>query len=796
MALSIDLHDPFGQRRDRKLAGFDINLLPLNLSDGRNIGELSGLFLYTAPKKTEKSRQSDIFIVLIHVDNTRPDDRQLREWAEILSLAYFSARGSLTMGVSAAVKALADHLAKSKKIKVMPVIFLNIAVLHERSLLAAHTGPVNTTVISSDHVQNFCNEASLPLQLKNNELSFFSADVHSEDIILLCPYVPADWTNASIMEVASDSPLNAIRFLLDRSGGNLKAAVIQLKTGTGQILYRTRTTITANIKPEFDDKLERMPETGRRRSSDVVSRSAYISGANDPGPEKPLFRQRRSSEFFDEQNNNIPDSGKAAEVSEISGTETDNPDSLTGEKELPGSQTLEFRFKELPTVKKPEFDAEDTTIHEENSTDDAGSAAELPDVRFIKKKSGKTKKRNIGQLLLIIAGGVLIPLAVVFILFLIYSGRSQNQIQRDYLNRAVQSAREALTETVPKQQEALWTDTVNYASRAAGYGKSETASALRRQAIEQLDRINGGISTVYNYASSSMLPRGLNITEIAASGQYTYALDSTSGAVLRFVSSGSGLALDSSFSCQPGVYRELGSDASNIQVGPLVDFAVLPAGSPHSFVLAGVDAKANVLYCSGFTENRAGKLIQPEIERLSVDAVTFLGNSLYILDTQASAVWEYIYSKSDGFNFEPSNYYGSYSPYLTDAVDFTMYKDYAYFLRSNGTLLICDYTAYRPDCRPMTEIQNEDHTAYVDLSLHNFKKIMVNSSPDNSIYLMDSKLMTLLNISVKGNYIRYIVPNRTSADLAQAASATGFGITGQNRLLWSYKNDLYIGNMP
>lgn len=71
---------------------------------------------------------------------------------------------------------------------------------------------------------------------------------------------------------------------------------------------------------------------------------------------------------------------------------------------------------------------------------------------------------------------------------------------------------------------------------------------------------------------------------------------------------------------------------------------------------------------------------------------------------------------------------------------------------------------------------------------------MVNSSPDNSIYLMDAKLQTLLNISVKGNFIRYIVPNRTSADLMR--TATGFGITGQNRLLWSYKNDLYLGNMP
>ena len=289
---------------------------------------------------------------------------------------------------------------------------------------------------------------------------------------------------------------------------------------------------------------------------------------------------------------------------------------------------------------------------------------------------------------------------------------------------------------------------------------------------------------------------GLNITEIQASGQYTYALDSTSGSVFRFVSSGAGLSLDSTFSCTPGIYKEFGNESENIKVGALVDFVVLPSGNPHSFVLAGVDSDATVLYCSSFTSNQAAKLIKPNTEKFSVDSITLSENALYVLDTQASAVWEFIYSKADGFAFEPSNFYGSYSPYLSDVIDFTIYKDYAYYLKANGTLLICDYTGYRPDCQTITDVENDSQTNHIDLSLHNFKKIMVNSSPDNSIYIMDSHLQSILNLSVKGNFIRYIVPNRTVEDISQISDATGFGITGQNRLLWGYKNDLYIGNMP
>ena len=93
-------------------------------------------------------------------------------------------------------------------------------------------------------------------------------------------------------------------------------------------------------------------------------------------------------------------------------------------------------------------------------------------------------------------------------------------------------------------------------------------------------------------------------------------------------------------------------------------------------------------------------------------------------------------------------------------------------------------------------MQSDDGTASIDLTLHRFKKIMVNNSPDNSVYIMDARLQSLLNLSVKGNFIRYIVPNRSSEDVSQIADATGFGITGQNRLLWGYKNDLYIGYMP
>ena len=766
----------FGKREPSQGGIFDINILPMNLSEGRNIGDLSGLFVFTAPPKAGNNRQNEILFILFYVDNIQISNSRMKQWAVLLSDTYYASRGSFTMGMSTAVKKLSSFMEKDTQGQIMPTIFMNAAVLRERTLMIAHAGPVHSTIISSDKVQNFNNESCLPIQLKNNELSFFTADVHSEDIILLCPNVPTDWTNSAILEVTGDSPLNAIRFLLDRSGGNLQAAVIQLKRGKGQITIRSKTAITANV--EFEN-------TSNKPVSNIITRPL----TEITSEEKPLFRKRSAAEIFYSESS--APKGKSEDTiqkdSEPESTEQIDGKSLTGEQQLPGAEDLPYDFSESDSTEK----IDDPIKRKPKS----GGIT-----RKQKSSSGRKteNKFNFKRFAIILLCGMLIPIIVVSVLFFIYSGRSKDQLHREYLSYAIAAAQKALIADTAKSQEMLWKESLDYTDKALSYDFSPAANDLRKEAINKLDKINGGISTVYSYANTNKLPQGLNITEIASSGQYTYALDATSGSVMRFVASGNGVSLDNSFSCTPGTFPELGSEekSSSVHVGALVDFTLLPSGNPHSFVLAGIDKDANVLYCSGFKSNQAGKLRKPETGKFEIKSVAFSNNSMYILDPQASAVWEFLFSSSDGFAYEPSNYYGSYSPYLSDVVDFTMYKEFSFFLRDNGTLLVCDYTGYRPVCSNITEVWSPDRNAYLNLENHDFRKIILNASPDNSIYIMDAKLQSVLNLSTKTNYIRYIVPNRTTEEISRYSSATAFGITGQNRLLWGYRNDLYIANMP
>ena len=522
----------FRNRPQNRQQVFDISILPLNLSEGRNIGELPGLFLYKAPQKSDSSKQSDVLVLLLFTYSAQTDTGLLKTWADIISNTYFSSRGSITTGINEAVKKLSAYIKKENKNKIPPSISMNLAVIRDRTIMFSHAGPVHSTVISADNVQNFSNEACLPIQLQQNELSFFTSDIHTEDIILLCPKVPSDWTNSAIMEVAGDSPLNAIRFLLDRSGGDLQAAVIQLRTGKGNITFRNKTSITANIQLENPD-INEFNKTSKNVSSKHESGSKYDQ-SSERTADKPLMRQRKTADLFSDehsktdsmkkkesetQTNELP--SQEAEPQEI---EKENPD--TSKAELPGSQDLPFDFTEISGSKHDNKPKSERYKQAEKSKEKTKPATKIKE---------KKEKFNLQRFIVILVCGLLIPIIVVSVLFFIYSDRSKDQLHREYLSLAVTAAQKALSESNPFNKESLWTEALSYSEQSLSYGTSPAAEDMRKEATTQIDHINGGISAIYSYANQNKLPQGLTLTEILSSGQYTYALDSKSGSVLPLV---------------------------------------------------------------------------------------------------------------------------------------------------------------------------------------------------------------------------------------------------------------------
>lgn len=794
---------------------FDLNVLPMNLNNGRNLGELPGLQVFPASRRAEKSRQNDVLILLITVEKKPVSVREYEEWGKIFSEAYFSARGSFTMGITAAVKKISKFLEQSFPGNLLPNIFLNIAVLRGRTLMIGHVGPVNTTIVFSDHVDNFNDESFPGLGKTGQVVRFFQSDIHSGDLILMCPRAPQGWTNEAILDATSESPLNVIRYLLDQARGNLQGAVVQIKAGTGEILYRYKPPITANIALGYenipaDDSAVPVPKSkvpvsseGRYGSAADSAQTAENTGlllGNDAESERPVYRLRVPFDPFpsDEQEAPQPLRSAAKEIPEIPDPPVSLPDADMLNSDETGSEPPAAPFDAVA----------------ESATDLSGSNAETNDEKEpdpIERtrdsvnpvpSGGKGNlspgKGTIKKILMVLVLCIVIPVLIAVTLSRFYSARGKNQFYRESLENAVSTAKIAVEQTEPELERISWEKVLEYLDEADAFGTSKAASDLRNQAYDVLDSLENGRKTIYHYALADQLPKTANLTAVESTSQYIYALDENSGSILRLFVYNTGLTLDRNFQCGPGSYAEFGSAASNdsipVTVGKLVDFVLIPQGISGSTALAAVDQDANLLYCIPDGENKAVRLSTPSIGWLGIDGLYYASGTLYVLDSRNEAIWRFEYQGESGFSGEPKSYFGAGAPGMKDVTDFVIYDRYSYLLRKNGTLIFCDYTGYDPACSHISTLENENNES-IDLTDRAFFQIKLNTSPDISLYLMDRNLQSVVNASLKLNLVRYIVPDRAASD-GVGKPVSGFGFVNNANLLWASEAELYNGAMP
>jgi len=175
-----------------------------------------------------------------------------------------------------------------------------------------------------------------------------------------------------------------------------------------------------------------------------------------------------------------------------------------------------------------------------------------------------------------------------------------------------------------------------------------------------------------------------------------------------------------------------------------------------------------------------------------VDALYFTDRMLFVLDARNNAVWRMPYLGSKGIALTPESYFGSNSPGLRDVTDFVVHEANSYFLRSNGTLITCDYTGYIPLCSYVDQLKSSDGTQQIDLSAKNYFQLNMNVAPDTSLYLMDSETQSVLNFTLKMNLIKNSVPDRFDGEGSER-KVSGFGFLDQFQMIWASGGQLYIG---
>lgn len=792
------------------------------LINGRNLGELPGLKIYTAPKKRNKARQDDTFIVLMTCLEGDPQLSDYETWGKIISDEYFLARGSFTMGISSAVRVFASYLNQKYPGTLLPKIVLNMIVFRDNTLLVAHAGAVNTTIVYADRVDNFSDLTSQDVSAGSSGVRFFQVEIHAGDLILLCPFVPEGWTNKAILDATAESPLNVVRYLLDQVHGNIQGAVIQVKAGKGKILYRYKMPISTTIdleyvEPDPDNGLEAArPGTGMGQSVSSISpvRSpSYLLGSDDEKT-RPLFRVRLPLEPFPvgikpkKRLNTTFDKGSSEPQ-----PENDLGEHVAVEEQIkPLPEVIESDLPELPAeldeaadvlpieIPVPESIGGETNIETEIPVEKSSdrskkhSAEESEPKR--EKRRGEGPRVSWKRILLGLTFGILIPVVVVFALLIFYNNRSKDAVYRAGLQNAVDTAEIALKQTEPSLVRISWEKVLEYLDDADQYGVSDAAQQLRSQAQTSLDELEYGTPLKYQFALSKAMAPDVKITRLESSGQFLYALDENAGEIMRFNINQSGLSLDSTFTCKPGNYRNRDSTDSTdmITVGKLVDFVLLPSESGLERVIAGIDNQAQVLMCQVINPKVAYKMDPPPIGWLGVDAIHLVDRVLYVLDAKNNAIWKFAYIGKEGFATVPQSYFGSNSPNLNDSVDFMVYANYAYILRQTGSMIVCDYTGYIAMCSYVDELKSADGSKTISLLNRHLFQVQMNSSPDNSLYMMDTTGQSILNATVKMNLVRNLVPDRFTS-VGNGETPTAFGFLDPTKIVWAAGNMIFVGSI-
>lgn len=798
---------------------FDITILPIHLVQGRNLGDLPGLKAHTAPRRAERSRKDDLLVVLISIEYGKVAADMLDDWNDLIAERYFKARGSITMGFTTATKSLQEHLAKQFDGKPAPNVFLNLCVIRGRTLMASHSGPVTTTVICSDRVENYNDLSSDGVAAGISGMRFYQSELHSGDIVLMCPFVPYGWSNQAILDATIDSPLNVIRYLLDLSKGNICGVVIQVKNGRGEINYRFKAPLIANVEAHPVATDEKMFEPSRQDLIDIEERiqarpAQAVSERTVPAAkvEKPLYRLRVPADPFPYRLPSVPERENIA-VSPVSAVapvkdaaaerqalldemgKVTIPEFTVGEPES-GTDVSEFDLHGADhedKMSEPVFDSRERieSVHERRRQRRAVQ-------RDKPAKTVRPKRRGgFGRILFIVLLAVLVPILVVTVVIGLYTTRGNRATYRVNLKGAVETAKIAAAQTDPTLAATSWEKVLEYLDEARRYGSSAAEKELRAQANESLDQLDRGVPMRYYYGLASILPAGTNLTKLEAVGAKLFALDATTGSILRFSHQDNGFSLDADFSCKPGTYASYSEpkDLGEIAVGKLVDFVVLPIESGMDRLVVGVDRDANILYCSR-TVKGAADSIQPVSGTLyEVVASQFENRRLYLLDSSGNAIQSVPYLGKAGVGLNAETYFGTQGPPLYDVIDFKIVNTDVFLLRENGGLIVCDYKGYLPICSFVDSVSSSDGSMTLPIVDRDLIEIGVNTMPDRSLYLFDRERLALVNVTLKLNLVRYLVPDRFAGDV-DAVAGSAFTFFDRGTVVWAAADRLYVGTLP
>lgn len=838
---------------------FDLNLIPLYFVDNQELPDQPGVFSTAAPRRAARGRAGELLFCFITFQGRRaPDSGEMQTAYQKMSEAYFKTAGPVTAALRQAAESLNQSLLeqnrKNSGTGQQVSGLLNLAAVHEENLYLAQAGLTHAYLVSPGALEHFTDTPPAEGRglglTQAASLRYFHAEPGSGAFLVVCADPPASWNATTLTSPAALSPENLRRRLLGQPMPNLSAMAVQFQPGgKGQIQSlrlvvrgssRPAPTQTVIVQPTVAPAPAPTPAAEPQPATSEPPAAAEIPMIVEPVVDLPAAEMPAESaapaaaaadlwfepeaEFVEGED--FPEEGEGADEAEemmpAPLPTAPAPSPIPAAPAPAPVPTRQAQTVPAPTTVKPaQTQAQAQTppraavkpaqaAPRPRKTDTARQAASF----WLKMRN---RLSSLGGWLTLspfwmITIAIAVPLIIVAITWTVYYQRGLIEQYNFYYSQAQSAAGKTLLDGDPAARRTAWKETILYLEKADSYYKTAESSRLKEQANSELDKLDNVQRLSFKPAITSELATGAVISQMVTQNSNLYLLDATHGSVVRAVKANP-YSIDPAFQCGPGM-------VDNIEVGPLVGIAALPANNKKGAVIMGMDENANLVFCYTGKDMDAESLLAPQNSVIGkVGMFVYENDALYVLDVskpENTLVWLYANTLTNEEKMklppERQNLMYPETPYLLLPPPGTSLKQISYMavnqqdvylLQEDGLVARCLVSLIETTpSRCATPVEFVDRrvgyepktTVFPGTS---FTRVGYVPPPDPSIYLLDSISATLYRFSINSLELQSLYrPQANFNNGVATPDVTAFHMDSNRTLFYAFGNQVYYAYLP
>jgi hypothetical protein len=702
---------------------YDLTLIPIHTQQGQPLQQISGFKGASPPKRSARSRSEDLLILSLIIQGEAKISPEVQAaWLDRLAQVFFKTSGAVTSALRSLIETLNLTLME-KNLKLAQeggwmTGAINLAAVHRRSLYIVQSGLTHAFTLSHEGLGHFQDPEQSDRGLglsRNPTIRYFQADLGTGGYLFMTDTPPETWREDLLLADGFPSQEKLRRRLLNQAPVDFRLDLVQLRPGEGEIQMQSIPV----LRPE-----KQLQETARE-AGDEREEVEYLERSTPEADFTDVTQQDTQEvpvlNLLEKQPDALPEhdpkDSEELDVDEVSSRpeETSVPDSIPKKPKPPRSGQLGSKEKvespvaslgrdgadPIPQVKRARVQIREEGLQGLASFFDwwhkiwnkVGYFFRDLIARFLPEKEGQGVPLAHGTLLWV---AVFVPLAVGAIAVGVYLSRGRRLQYDYYLDQAQAASQTALAAGDPAVERSAWVEMLNALDQADDIQDTDEVAALRQEAQDALDILDGALRLVYQPALADILSVEINIREMVSYGLDLYLFDEASGWVIHAMRENDIYEVDTNFICAPGNYS--GGSLSRI-----VDIVSLPINNPYQAHILVIDEIGNVAYCSPSQDPVVQALPEMSPEVGEGNRIAYENNTLYVLKPSINSIL--VYSATNGQFLDPPDHYfeGAASPEipdLTQVVDLDVNGPELYLLRGDGSLVNCVFSGF-PD-NPVT----------------------------------------------------------------------------------------------